>query len=54
MSSDSTNDEVNEIIESNIPTVPSRSFEFPYADYRFMNIPVGLFSSESSEFLTMI
>ena len=33
VSSDSTNDDVDEIVESNIPAVPSKSFEFPYTDY---------------------
>ena len=29
MSSDSTNDDVNEIIEFNIPAMPSKSIKFP-------------------------
>jgi len=45
---------VDEIVESNIPTMPSKSFEFSYADYEFMIIPAELFSNESSEFLIMI
>ena len=53
VSFDSTSDDVNEIVESNIPAVSSRSFEFPCADYRFMVVPAGLFISESSEFLAM-
>jgi len=53
MSFDSTSNDVNEIIDSNIPKVSSRSFEFPCADYRFMVVPAGLFISESSEFLAM-
>jgi len=33
VSSDSTNDDVDEIVESNIPAEPSKSFEFACADY---------------------
>jgi len=54
VSSDSTNDDVNEIFESNIPAEPSKSFEFSCADYGFMVVPTELSSSESSEFLVMI
>jgi len=54
VSSDSTSDDVDEIVESNIPTLPSKLFEFPYIDYGFMIIPTELFSSESPEFLAMI
>ena len=54
VSSDSTNDDVDVIVESNIPTEPSKSFEFSCADYGFMVVPTELSSSESSEFLVMI
>jgi len=54
VSSNSTNDDVDEIVESNIPAVPSKSFEFPCANYEFMVVPAELSSSESSEFLTML
>ena len=54
VSSDGTSDNVNEIVEYNIPTLPSRLFEFPYADYGFMVVPAGLSTSESSEVLVMI
>ena len=36
MSSDSTNDDVDEIFASNIPTEPNPSFEFSCADYELM------------------
>ena len=52
VSFDSTSNDVDEIVESNIPTEPSQSFEFSCADY--MIIRTDLFSSESSEFLVMI
>ena len=39
MSSDSTSDDVDKIAESNIPTVPSKSFEFSCAEYECMVIP---------------
>ena len=54
MSSNSTSYDVNEIIEFNIPAVPSRSFEFPCADYEIIVIPAELSTSESIEFLAMI
>ena len=53
-SSDSTSDDVNEIVESNIPAVHSKSFEFSCADYWFMVVPIELSSNECSEFLVMI
>ena len=54
MSSNSISDSVDEIVKSNIPVVPSKSFEFPCVEYEFMVIPAELSSSESSEFLVMI
>ena len=54
MSSGSISVDVNEIVEANIPAVPSRSFEFPCVDYGFMVVPAGLSTSESPEFLVMI
>ena len=54
MSSDSTSDDMDEIVESNISAVPSKSFEFPLVDYGFMVVLGELSSSESSEFLAMI
>ena len=54
MSSDSTGDDVNEIVESNIPAVPRKSFESPCVEYSFMVIPIESYPSESLEFLTMI
>jgi len=45
MSSDSTSNGADEIVESNIPAVLSKSFEFPCADYEFMVVPAALSSS---------
>jgi len=41
MSSDSTSDDMNEIVEPNIPAVPSKSIEFPCLEYTFMAIPMS-------------
>ena len=38
--SDSTSDDVNEIVESKIPALPSKSIEFSCAEYNFMVIPI--------------
>jgi len=46
VSSNSINDVVDEIVESNIPAMPSKSFEFSCADYWFMVVPIELSSSE--------
>jgi len=54
MSSDNTSDDVDEIADSNILAVPSKSFKFSCAKYGFMIFPAELSSSESSEFLTII
>ena len=54
VSSDSNSNDMNAIIESNIPAMPSKSFEFPYADYGFMIVHAELISSKSSELLVMI
>ena len=54
VSFDSTSYDVNETLESNIPAMPNKSFEFPCAYYGFMVVPTELSSSESSEFLVMI
>jgi len=54
MSSDSTRDDVGEIIEPNILTVPSKLFEFPYAGYSFVVVPIDSSFSESPELLTII
>ena len=40
ISSDSTNDDTDEIVECNIPTMPSKSFEFLYAEYSFLVVPI--------------
>ena len=42
---------MDEIVESNIPIVPSKSIESSCVGYGFMVVPTELFSSESSEFL---
>jgi len=54
VSSDSTSDDLNEIVESNIPTVQRMSFEFSCVEYSFMVFPIESYPSESPEFLTMI
>ena len=54
MSSDSTSDNVNEIVKSNIPAMPRKSIEFTCAEYSFMVVPTESYSSESPEFLAMI
>jgi len=51
MFSDSANDDVDEIVEPNTPTVPSQSFESPCAEYSFMVVPINLSFWESPEFL---
>ena len=42
MSSDSTNNDVDEIVESYIPTEPSKSFEFSCVEYSFMVVPTAV------------
>jgi len=57
VSSDSTSDDVDEIVKSNIPAVSSKSFKLSCADYGLMVVPSELSelsSSESFEFLAMI
>jgi len=36
MSSDGTSDDVDKLVEPNIPAVPSKSFEFSCTKYSFM------------------
>ena len=47
MPSDSTSDDVDEIVEFNIPTMPSKLFEFPCVDYEFMIVNAELSSTKS-------
>ena len=54
MSSDSANDDVDEIVEPNTPTVPSQPFEYPCAEYSFMLVPIKSSFRESPEFLDKI
>jgi len=54
MSSDNTSDIGDALVEPNILTVPSKSFEFFCAVYNFMVVSTKSYSSESSEFLAMI
>ena len=54
MSSDSANDDVNEIVEPNILTVPSQPFESPCAEPSFMVIPINSSFRESPEFLAKV
>ena len=52
VSSVSTSDDMNEIVESNnIPAVPRKSFEFSCDEYSFMVIPTESYPSESPELL---
>ena len=45
---------MDEIVESNTPTMPSKLFEFFYIEYSFMAVPIDSSFSESLEFLVMI
>jgi len=54
VSSDRTSDDMDELVESNMPVIPSKSFRFSCADYDFIVVPIKCSSSESSEFFTMI
>ena len=54
MSSDSASDDMDEIVESNIPSMPNQSFEPPYAEYSFIVIPIDSSFGESPEFLIKI
>jgi len=54
MSSYSTSDDMNEIVEVNIPVKPSKSIEFSYPGYIFMVIPTESYFIESPEFLVVI
>jgi len=54
VSSNRTSDDVDELVESNMHAIPSKSFRFSCADYDFIVVPIKCSSSESSEFFTMI
>ena len=54
MSSDTVKDDLNEVVEPNTPTVPSKSFESPCAEYSFMVVLIDSSFSESPEFLAKI
>ena len=54
MSSHSTSDDLDEIIEPNTPAMPSKSFEFSCAECNFMIVPINSSSTESPEFFVMI
>ena len=54
MSSDSTSDEVDEIVEPNTLTMPSKPFESPYVEYSFIVVPIDSSFSEPLEFLAKI
>jgi len=43
MSSDSASDDVNEIIEPNTLTVPSKPFKSPCFEYSFIVVPIEFF-----------
>ena len=53
-SSDSASDDVDEIVETNTPTMLSQSFESPCAEYSFMVVPIDSSFRESLEFLIKI
>jgi len=48
------NHDMDEIVEPNTPTMPSKPFESPCAEYSFMVVPIDSSFSESPEFLTKI
>ena len=52
MSSDSANDDVDETVEPNIPTVPNQPFESPCVKPSF--IPINSSFRESPEFLAKV
>jgi len=54
VSSNSTSNDVDEIVESNILAEPSQLFEFSCVDCQLMIVPTELSSSESSEFFVTI
>ena len=54
MSSDTANDDVDEIFEPNTPIVPSQPFESPCAEYSFMVVRIDSCFRESLEFLTKV
>ena len=51
---DSTGDDVDDKVEPNTPTMPSKLFKFSCDEYSFMIAPIDSSCSESPEFLTMI
>ena len=54
VSSDGTSDDMDEIVEPYIPTMPSKLFESPCAEYSFMIVPIDSSLKESPEFLAKI
>jgi len=46
-SSDSASDDVDEVVEPNTPTVPSKPFESHCTEYNFMVVPIDSSFSES-------
>jgi len=54
VSSDGASDDMDEIVEPNTPTMPSKPFESPCAEYNFMVVPIDSSFSESPEFLAKI
>jgi len=51
---DSTSDDVDNKVEPNTPTMPSKLFKFSCDKYSFMIAPIDSSCSESPEFLVMI
>jgi len=54
VTSDGASNDVNEVVEPNKLTVPSKPLESPYAEYSFMVVPIDSSFSESTEFLIKI
>jgi len=54
MSSDSSSDDVDEIVAPNTTIIPYKLVESPYAGYSFMVVPTDSSFRESSEFLAKI
>jgi len=50
MSFDSASDDVDEIVEPNTPTMPSKPFKSPCAEYSFIIVPIDSSFNESPEF----
>jgi len=54
MSSNSVSDDIDEVVETNTLTRPSKSFESPCVEHSFKVVLTKSYSSESPEFLAKI